>query len=176
MFAVPSHQAKPTSIDTNSPAPFYHANLLNSSQLPHDGPSPGSQLPTDLDGSSHHNPSSKDKEAIPTFSRVVKLEMGGLGGLILFLSLRIPNSHRKCGILPTPSHFTAPKVNTVPPPITPPTVVVSDNFCARGDMGMTSGTTLEPTPLPTTSWQARKSQVPPVVSDLETDLPLDDED
>jgi len=41
MYAVPSHYPQPTSIDTNSPAPFHHANLLNSSQLPHDGPSPG---------------------------------------------------------------------------------------------------------------------------------------
>ncbi|KAJ8446979.1 hypothetical protein Cgig2_006607 [Carnegiea gigantea] len=70
----------PTSVDADSPAPSHLANLLNSSQLPYDGPSPGSQLPTDLDGSSHHNPSSKDKETIPTFSWVVKLRMGGLGG------------------------------------------------------------------------------------------------
>jgi len=28
---------------------------------------------------------------------------------------RLPNSHRKCGMLTTPSHFNAPKVNTVSP-------------------------------------------------------------
>jgi len=69
-----------TSIDADSLAPSHLADLLNSSQLLHDRPSPRSQLPMDLHGSSHHNPSCKDKETIPTFSRAVKLGMGGLSG------------------------------------------------------------------------------------------------
>lgn len=54
--------------------------MLHSSQLPHDDPTPRSQLPTDLDGRFTHSSSSKDKETIPTFFRVVKLGLGGLGG------------------------------------------------------------------------------------------------
>ncbi|KAJ8446980.1 hypothetical protein Cgig2_006608 [Carnegiea gigantea] len=55
-------------------------------------------------------------------------------------------------------------------------MVVSDTSNAGGDMRMTSGTTLEPTTLPTNSWQATKSQVPPVVSNPEADLLIDDGD
>lgn len=55
-------------------------------------------------------------------------------------------------------------------------MVVSDTSNAGGDMHTTSGTTLEPTEWPTNSRQARKSQVPPVVSNQEADLLIDDGD
>lgn len=87
----------------------------------------------------------------------------------------VPNSHCKRGILPTPSCFTPPKVNTVPPPTPTPIVVVSDTSNAGGDMRTTSGTTLEPTALHANSSQARKSQVPPVVSKPKANLPINDE-
>ncbi|KAJ8427048.1 hypothetical protein Cgig2_020906 [Carnegiea gigantea] len=151
-------------------------------------------LPTDLDGSSHNNPSGKDKVAIPTFSWVVKLTMGSLSGdpiprtqpehhvypteskMESKNKSRLPNYHRKCGILPTPFRFTALKVTTVTLQDATHTVVVSDTSCAEGEVGTTSGPNLEPTPLPSKSLQAGKNQFPPVVSDPEADLPIDDED
>ncbi|KAJ8443344.1 LOW QUALITY PROTEIN: hypothetical protein Cgig2_015825 [Carnegiea gigantea] len=57
----------------------HYANLLNPTQPPHDGLTPGSKLPTDLDGSSSHSSGSKGKATIPTFSRAVKLRLGSHG-------------------------------------------------------------------------------------------------
>lgn len=89
---------------------------------------------------------------------------------------RIPNSYRKSGMPLTPARFTAPKVNIIPSPTNTPTVAVSDTFSAGGAMGATSGPTFGPTTLHTNSWEAKKSQTPPVLSNPEVDLPIDDED
>ncbi|KAJ8424398.1 hypothetical protein Cgig2_006320 [Carnegiea gigantea] len=135
MFDVPPSQPPLPTADSKSSVPLHNANLLRSSQFPHDGPLPRSQLPTDLNRSSHNNPSEKDKEAIPTFSRAVKLRMGILSGgpvprtrterhvyptssnlepsdkvtVSPKKQSRLPNAHRKQGILSAPSQFTAPK-------------------------------------------------------------------
>ncbi|KAJ8420306.1 LOW QUALITY PROTEIN: hypothetical protein Cgig2_010037 [Carnegiea gigantea] len=57
-----------------------NANLLNSAQLLHDGYSSGSQLPTNLDGGTTHNPGCKNPEAILTFSWAIKRGVRGLRG------------------------------------------------------------------------------------------------
>lgn len=80
MFDVPPSQPPLPTANSKSSVPLHNANLLRSSQFPHDGPLPGSQLPADLDGSSHNNPSDKDMEAISTFSWAVVLGMGSLSG------------------------------------------------------------------------------------------------
>jgi len=78
-------------------------------------------------------------------------------------------------ILLTPSRFTTPKVNTILPPTTTPTVVVSDMSSAGGDVGTTSEPTFEPTALHKNSWQAKKSQPAPAILHPKADLPIDDE-
>lgn len=113
MSSVPSPYPQLTFVGTDSLAPSYHANLLNSSQLPYDGPSPTSQLLTELDGSSHHNPSSKDMETTPTFSWVVKLGMGSLGGHSL------PRTRLEHHVYPIESHLES-KNKVISSGVTPP--------------------------------------------------------
>lgn len=99
MFDVPPSQPPLPTADSKSSVPLHNANLLRSSQFPHDGPLPGSQLPTDLDGSSHNNPSDKDKEAISTFSWAVMLGMGSLSGG------SVPRTRTECHVYPTSSNL-----------------------------------------------------------------------
>lgn len=99
MFDVPPSQPSLPTADSKSSVPLHNANLLRSSQFPHDGPLPGSQLPTDLDGSSHNNPSDKDKEAISTFSWAVMLGMGSLSGG------SVPRTRTECHVYPTSSNL-----------------------------------------------------------------------
>lgn len=74
----PNH-IQPSSTASLLPSPSdQSANLLNTPQLPNDGSSARSQLPSDMDESTPYHPRCKSKEALPTFSRVIKLGMGSV--------------------------------------------------------------------------------------------------
>lgn len=80
MSGVPLNPDLPSTRDFPLSAPPQNANMLNSPRLSHDDPAFGSQIPTNLDGSTTYSPSSQGKEALPSFSEAVKLGMGGLSG------------------------------------------------------------------------------------------------
>lgn len=89
---------------------------------------------------------------------------------------RLPNSHRKRGILSTPSRFDAPKVSIVPPPIITTTIPVSATVNVGGEVAVPPEPFFYPKVINHNDCQAKLSPSPPITLQSGVDIPIDDED
>ncbi|KAJ8427107.1 hypothetical protein Cgig2_029816 [Carnegiea gigantea] len=151
-------QTRPSSAASQPSVPPQNANLFSASQFSHDDGSAGPQLPTDLDGDALDNPGNKAKEAIPTFSRAVKLGMGSLHG----------GSVSRTGAEP-------PKVTAVVMPEATPTIIISDTSAVGGCSVPTDGHSSESAKR-SSDLETGLSTVPTFIPDQDSDLPLDKDD
>ncbi|KAJ8429476.1 hypothetical protein Cgig2_011062 [Carnegiea gigantea] len=114
MSDEPPDQTQSLSTAPNSSSVSSHnANLLSAPQLSNDGSPSRPQLPADLDGSSPNNPSRKGKEAVPTFSRAVKLGVGSIS------VGSVSRTRTECHVYPATSNLESMHKATPIGPLTP---------------------------------------------------------
>lgn len=110
---APNQTQSPSTAPNSSSVSPHNVNLLSAPQLSNDGSPSRPQLSTELDGSSPNNPSRKGKEAVPTFSRAVKLGVGSISGG------SVSRTWTECHVYPATSNLESMHKATPIGPLTP---------------------------------------------------------